>query len=310
MACASSTGSRKTACGIVGLWSWVIHLLKRFGALQWDGLSSIIWETRAWDALVLPSGQKDLLKAVIKNQRQVGAVDVIKGKGEGSTFLLYGPPGTGKTLTAEAMAELLQKPLYVMSAGEMGTTPEDLESRLSESLRLCAKWDCLCLIDEADTFLEQRRGSDVLRNALVCVMLRLLEYHQGVFFMTSNKVKGIDSAVQSRLTLALRYDPLDEHGRKQVWSNLIQSVSSEKFDVASLAHAPLNGRQIKNCIRLSLALAMEKGEKLSQDVLQSTLGTICSFQQDLNIDEDNERPDLRQQGCFSLVFRMLLRHLS
>jgi ATP-dependent Lon protease len=38
-------------------------------------------------------------------------VDVMEGKGEGAIFLLHGPPGVGKTLTAEAIAELLHKPL-------------------------------------------------------------------------------------------------------------------------------------------------------------------------------------------------------
>ena len=53
--------------------------------------------------------------------------DVIDGKGEGSIFLLHGPPGVGKTLTAEAIAELLHKPLYTVSMG-LGTNPESLES--------------------------------------------------------------------------------------------------------------------------------------------------------------------------------------
>ena len=43
-----------------------------------------------------------------------------------------------------------------------------------------------------------------MRNALVCVMLRQLEYHPGVLFLTTNKVRGIDAAIQSRLTLALK----------------------------------------------------------------------------------------------------------
>merc|ERR1719199_1147432 len=104
----------------------------------------------------------------------------------------------------------------------MGTTPEVLESKFSEALGLCARWDCLCLVDEADSFLEERTGSDMLRNALVCVMLRLLEYHPGVLFLTSNKVKGIDAAVQSRLTLALKYEPLGFDARRQVWANLLE----------------------------------------------------------------------------------------
>merc|ERR1712066_646723 len=98
--------------------------------------------------------------AVVEKQRDVGSIDVIKGKGEGTTFLLYGEPGTGKTLTAEAMAEVLHKPLYVLSSGEMGTTPAELETRISSALHLCSRWNCLCLIDEADIFLEERSGKD------------------------------------------------------------------------------------------------------------------------------------------------------
>merc|ERR1712187_284259 len=101
-----------------------------------------------------------------EKQHEVGSIDVIKGKGEGTTFLLYGSPGTGKTLTAEALAEVLHKPLYVLSAGDLGTSPQDLELALTTALQLCARWDCICLIDEADIFLEQRRNVDVVRNAL------------------------------------------------------------------------------------------------------------------------------------------------
>ena len=39
-----------------------------------------------------------------------------------SIFLLHGPPGVGKTLTAEAIAELLHRPLYSITVGELGIT--------------------------------------------------------------------------------------------------------------------------------------------------------------------------------------------
>jgi MoxR-like ATPase len=35
---------------------------------------------------------------------------------------LHGPPGVGKTLTAEAIAELLHRPLYSITVGELGIT--------------------------------------------------------------------------------------------------------------------------------------------------------------------------------------------
>ena len=89
--------------------------------------------------------------------------------------MLHGPPGVGKTLTAEAIAELLHKPLYVVSMGELGTTPEALEERLQDVLDLCGPWHALVLIDEAEMLLERRTKSEVVRNAMVCVMLRLLE---------------------------------------------------------------------------------------------------------------------------------------
>lgn len=269
------------------LWNcWPIVLGFSFNAKIWGycevgGLSPISWADDAWDALVLPRHHKALIQAVVRKQHAIGSIDMIKGKGEGATFLLYGPPGTGKTLTAEAMAEVLHKPLYVLSAGDMGTSPKELEETLSLTLYLCARWDCLCLIDEADIFLEQRSGSDVLRNALVCVMLRQLEYHTGVLFLTSNRVSGIDAAVQSRLTLALRYEPLDERGRQEVWKTLLSNVDMGTFDTEVLARPVINGRQIKNCVRLSVAVALNEGTVLSQEILQSTMDSICAFQRDM-----------------------------
>lgn len=51
---------------------------------------------------------------------------------------------------------------------------------------------------------------------MVCVMLRLIEYFQGVLFLTSNRIGALDPAFQSRVQCALRYDALDETARAQV----------------------------------------------------------------------------------------------
>jgi len=117
---------------------------------------------------------------------------------------------TGKTLTAEAIAELLRKPLYIVTAGDLGITAPDVEKSLGSVLDLCQTWDALVLIDEADIFLEARRSTEIERNALVCVMLRLLEYYSGCLFLSSNRAAGsIDAAIASRITVMLGYPALD-----------------------------------------------------------------------------------------------------
>jgi Cdc6-like AAA superfamily ATPase len=49
---------------------------------------------------------------------------------------LHGPPGTGKTLTAEAVAEHLKRPLYIVNSLELSTFPAVLESKLSDILNV------------------------------------------------------------------------------------------------------------------------------------------------------------------------------
>ena len=146
-------------------------------------LTKIPFNDAAFDQFVLPASRKRLIKAVVhyssRKFRNAGNTtigkysDIIKGKGEGSVFLFYGPPGVGKTLTAEAIAEMLHQPLYQVSMGDLGTSPAELESNLKNALEMCARWDSLILLDEADIFVEKRSpSSGIMRNAMVSVMLK------------------------------------------------------------------------------------------------------------------------------------------
>ena len=263
--------------------------IKSWGVALVSGLRDIVFNEAAFSSLVIPPSRKRLIEALVLSHRSstgdAAAVtparaDIIAGKGEGTIFLLYGPPGVGKTLTAEAIAELLHKPLYVVSMGELGTTPEALEERLQDVLDLCVPWGALVLIDEAEMLLEQRTKSEVLRNAMVCVMLRLLEYYSGILFLTTNRVEALDPAFQSRVQCALRYAPLDNESRKAVWSNLIAHAEANvapDVDLDALAAAELNGRQIKNALQLALALSRHEGAQLSKRHLDATLDVTSAF---------------------------------
>lgn len=67
--------------------------------------------------------------------------DFIKGKGKGLVILLHGAPGVGKTATAEAVALLYKRPLFLITCGDLGTTPESVEGGLKQIFRLANLWD-------------------------------------------------------------------------------------------------------------------------------------------------------------------------
>ena len=67
---------------------------------------------------------------------------------DNNSSLLHGPPGTGKTLTAEAVAEHLQRPLYMVGSSELSTNAPELESTLRRILRV----RCLLMISSEHVF--------------------------------------------------------------------------------------------------------------------------------------------------------------
>ncbi len=191
-----------------------------------------------FDTLVLDEDKKVLLHSLILN-KDTPFNDIIRygylilyctnhcsGKGGGLILLLHGAPGSGKTLTAEAIAESLHRPLYAVSVGELGTNTEILETKLKDILEIASTWNSITLLDEADIFLEKRHDNDVMRNAMVGIFLRLLEYYQGILFLTTNRVKTFDEAFHSRISVALKYRDLDTPTRVKVWNNLFSLAGS------------------------------------------------------------------------------------
>ena len=166
-----------------------------------DRMKDIVWSDEAFPSLVLNPRQKTLIYSLIKQhtRRSEKFDDFIKGKGKGLIGLLTGRPGCGKTLTAEAAAEVTRKPLYVVSAGELGTSPEDVDKRLSKILELSKMWNAVLLIDEAEVFLQERSSMEIARNALVSIFLRQLEYYQGILILTTNLAGQCDPALESTL---------------------------------------------------------------------------------------------------------------
>ena len=254
---------------------------KQWGKFAIDRINDIDFKTDAFEQLVLEEDKKELIRALVTNGT-TGFQDIISGKGGGCIFLLHGEPGVGKTLSAEAIAELLKRPLYSVSVGELGVDSESLEKNLRQILDVAQIWNAVILIDEADIFLEKRSIGDVVRNSLVSIFLRALEYHQGVLFLTTNRVKEFDPAFYSRISIALKYNALDNDAREKIWTNLLAAAKITGLVPAELAKVEINGRQIKNTIRLAQGLAKQQGVEVNMNHINQTLSVSKQFLLDIS----------------------------
>jgi len=248
---------------------------KRWLSFFVDSVSEITFNTAAFDSLVLPENQKDLILAFASSQiaHKDAFDDVISGKGRGIIMLLSGGPGIGKTLTAESVAENMRVPLYMMSAGDLGVQSQDVEEKLGTILEMVAKWNAVLLLDECDVFLEARSSHELERNKVVSIFLRTLEYYEGILFLTTNRVSNMDPAFQSRIHISMEYPGLDKSARKKVWGNFLVGMEHElsERELSLLADVDLNGRQIKNVLKTGGLLARHKGGKLAYTHLKTVL---------------------------------------
>lgn len=188
-----------------------------------NSVHDVAFNSRAFDSLVIPENQKELILGFTATQQGYRNAydDVIEGKGRGIIILLCGPPGVGKTLTAESVAEEMKVPLFIMSAGDLGIDSRNIEARLLSVLGMCTRWNAILLLDEAEIFLEERSLHELERNKIVSIFLRVLEYHEGIMFLTTNRVQTFDPAFQSRIHISLDYPELSIESRLTVWKNFL-----------------------------------------------------------------------------------------
>lgn len=202
------------------------------------------------DKLVLPSDIKGVLSACFNSAEVFG--DIFSGRHGGMVMLANGPSGVGKTLTAEVFANNTKRPLYVLEMAELGTSVGMVEESLQKIFARAARWNTVLLFDEADIFLSKRNETDLERNAIVGVFLRLLDQYKGMLFLTTNRAEVIDPAFASRITLAVNYPDLNKETRKTIWRNMLDAAKfTYEDDILNVAaNAKINGRQIRNSVRL------------------------------------------------------------
>ncbi|KAI2631945.1 hypothetical protein GGR54DRAFT_634714 [Hypoxylon sp. NC1633] len=237
---------------------------RTWGFVDVDHIRPIDWDVNAYENLQMGHRLKESVRRLVSahHASNSGMDDFVTGKGKGLLFLLHGPPGSGKTMTAETVAESLHSPLYYTSGGELATGKERIEEQLQLIFQRIHRWAAILLLDEADTFMARRSEDSLERNALVSILLRMLEYQSGILFLTTNRLSDFDTAFYSRIHVCIEFERPDAQRRMFIWSKLAGKINHEisQSEFKRLGSLPLDGRRIKNVIKVASLLMHSRGD--------------------------------------------------
>ncbi|KAL9631611.1 MAG: hypothetical protein Q9164_005791 [Protoblastenia rupestris] len=252
--------------------------------------------------LQLDEDMKRMIKALVKHHSNKDDAegpqnpDLIEGKGRGLVILLHGPPG----LTAEAISEETRRPLLIVSVAEIGLNASRAERNLERLFQLASRWEAVLLVDEADVFLESRvREADPNRNALV----------SGIMILTTNRIKSLDVAVQSRIHLAVRYDDLSSEQMLHIFKSILSKFRLKTDDYkdvltywtefAGEMGLKLNGRQIRNLVSSAQAMALSNDrDTINLKDIKQVMKVTRLFQAQLKdlVQSERQRREVSKEG--------------
>ena len=141
----------------------------------------------------------------------------------------------------------------------------------------------------------------------------MLEFYSGVLILTTNRPITFDPAFYSRIHISLKFEELDGSSRGEpstveikktknqiltqisasVWKNFLRSMPNNvhEADVEMLADAKLNGRQIKNVIKMASLLAHHEGETLCMEHLETMLEAVDEINEPEDADDSSFHSD-------------------
>ena len=150
------------------------------------------------------------------------------------TFCFHGPAGTGKSELARHIADTLEKPLLVKRASDLldmyvGQTEKSIAAMFDDARQR----DAVLVLDEADSFLRDRRGAHRSWEVTqVNELLTQMEAFDGIFIATTNLMESLDAASLRRFPWKIRFDWLKPGQR---WGLFAQEFARLGGDLAEVA---------------------------------------------------------------------------
>lgn len=193
--------------------------------------------------------------------------------GRGVTALFHGAPGTGKTLCAEAIAgELGRGLLRVTLPGVLSRWVGEAERSLARAFAEASNADAVLLLDEIDALLMARGEGRASRHddSIVNALLDLLDRHDGVVILCTNRPDVLDRALDRRVGWRVAFPVPDAHAREAIWARVVPSSATggRTLDLRGLAaRYALTGGRIRNAAIRAASRAASAGTVLDLPAL-------------------------------------------
>ena len=248
---------------------------RRFARPRMEDLARRIESEAAWDDLVLPQGQKDVLRAIVaqvRNRATVyeswGFAKRSGGRGLGIGVLFSGPSGAGKTLAGEILGAELGLDVYRIDLSSMVSKwIGETEKNLRRVFDAAEEGSAILQFDEADALFGKRGevndSRDRFANIEVSYLLQRLEEYRGLSILTTNFRSNIDSAFLRRLRFIVDFAFPAHAERAEIWRRIFPEATPRgDLDVDRLAQLNLAGGSIRNVAMAAAFAAADRGEKV------------------------------------------------
>ncbi|HMM41208.1 MAG TPA: ATP-binding protein, partial [Thermomicrobiales bacterium] len=225
----------------------------------------------AWDDLVLPATQKQVLGDIAIHVRQRGRVYGDWGfsskgrRGLGISVLFSGASGTGKTMAAEVLANALGLDLYRIDLSQVVSKYiGETEKNLGRLFDAAQGGGVILLFDEADALFgkrsEVRDSHDRYANIEVSYLLQRMESYDGLAILTTNLKGALDPAFMRRIRFVVQFPFPDADARAAIWRRIFPAATpTHGLDVTRLARLNVAGGNIRNIALNAAFLAAEDG---------------------------------------------------
>ena len=201
-----------------------------------ENLVTEIHPQRRMDSLILP---KDIISLCEQYVQEQYRVDLLRSYGlePRNRILLIGAPGNGKTSLAEAIAESLMIPLFIVKYDSIiGAYLGETASRLRKLFDFVSTRKCVLFFDEFETLGKERgdtHETGEIKRVVSSLLLQIDDLPSHVTIIgATNHPELLDRAVWRRFQIRMNL-PMPTRANISLWLEKFQQKHNVNFEFAS-----------------------------------------------------------------------------